>query len=149
MNRADLQSWIALLEQSRPEIASCAMDLERYGARVHLHNTRQVDSIAYFAQFLAPDAITKTTIRIVFMDRQTTSDVVLTNMTTLPAINQGKGYGSRALQCVLEWAKHHQFNEVRATQVRRDVMLDTFLTKHGFTKCPEPNPCNDYVLPLK
>ncbi len=149
MSRADITSWIALVEKSKQEIDSRAKDLQRYGATVNLHATRQVDAIAYIAQFLAPDAITKTTIRIVFMDHQTTSDIVLTNITTLPEANQKKGYGSYALQRVLEWARHHQFNEVRATQVRRDTILDTFLTKHGFTKCPEPNPCNDYVLPLK
>jgi hypothetical protein len=107
-------------------------------------NTREVGAIPYRVTFKFEGGIV-VTVRMVFEDWQApTSDVVITNMTTLPVTEVGKGYGSIALTNILLWTRHCNLKEMRATQVQK--LSTTFWEKHGFVKAPEPNPTNDYIL---
>lgn len=98
---------------------------------------------AYIIQFNFEEGNSKTTLRILFNDR-TGSDVVITNMTSLPETR--KGFGSNAIKILLEWARANNLNEVRATQVQSEI--EEFWTKNGFTKDKEPNSCNDFIYRL-
>ncbi len=98
---------------------------------------------AYIIQFNFEEGNSKTTLRILFNDK-TGSDVVITNMTSLPETR--KGFGSNAIKILLEWARANNLNEVRATQVQSEI--EEFWTKNGFTKDKEPNSCNDFVYRL-
>ena len=145
----NIHHWCKFIEKQRPKIELLARDLERYGAIIALHNTRDVSNIAYIARFHSPDNLAVTTIRLAFMDYQTESDIVITNITTLPDTEYRKGHGSCAVQLVLQWAKHHALNEVRATQIDRgNTAVQLFWKKNGFVRCTEPNPCNDFVCTL-
>jgi GNAT superfamily N-acetyltransferase len=88
---------------------------------------------------------TVVTIRLLFHDK-TGSGVVITNMTALPEGQKGKGFGSRAVQSILEWARNNNLNEVRATQVEPEN--EKFWVKNGFIKDEKPNPSNDFVYPI-
>mgnify|MGYP001614390600 CR=1 FL=1 len=84
---------------------------------------------AYVIQFGFEEGGIKTTIRILFQD-ETESDVVITNMITLPYQQTGKGFGSKTVQRILQWSRDCHFNEVRATQVQRES--EDFWIKSGF-----------------
>mgnify|MGYP001602237282 FL=1 len=86
---------------------------------------------AYVIQFGFEEGGIKTTIRILFQD-ETGSDVVITNMITLPYQQTGKGFGSKTVQRILQWSRDCHFNEVRATQVQRES--EDFWIKSGFKK---------------
>lgn len=94
---------------------------------------------AYKLTFVCGSAIT--TIRVLLQD-YSGADLVITNMTTLPHSMKSRGFGTRALQTLLEWATEEGFTDIRAVQVQS--LSETFWSKNGFTKCPEPNPCNDF-----
>jgi RimJ/RimL family protein N-acetyltransferase len=124
-----------------------AATLEGYGASVAPVATRQVNSLPYVAMFEFPDrAITRVFFNL--KDEQAKSDIVITNLTTLPESARGNGFASQAIQLVLAWAKEQRLNEVRATQVGNEDARG-FWTKNGFIRCPDPNPCGDYVYVTK
>lgn len=83
-----------------------------------------------------------TTIRIVFNDEDSGAELALTHMTTFPESERGHGYGSRALQSLLAWAKGHNMKNIRAVQVQ-DPSED-FWVKNGFRKLG--NETNDFQL---
>jgi predicted GNAT family N-acyltransferase len=85
---------------------------------------------------------TVVTIRLLFHD-QTNSDVVITNMTTLPEEQKGKGFGSRAIKEILRWAQDNKLTEVRATQV--ESANEKFWIKNGFVKDSKHNNSNDFI----
>jgi len=138
----DLQEWIQHVEATRPAMNALAQCLTAYGAVVEPEDTRVVGELPYWARFNFGDAVT--TVRFLLKDHQTDSDVVVTNMTTLPSERCRKGYGSQALQKLLAWAAENGLNEVRGTQVTSEDS-EQFCRKNGFERCPEPNPCNDFV----
>jgi hypothetical protein len=108
------------------------------GARIEPDSMGEQD--AYILTFTLEDATT--TIRIKFND-YSGSDLVITNMTTLPDEKKGSGYGTSAIQQLISWAKTNQLTTIRATQVQRTS--EGFWIKNGFTKAEEPNPTNDYL----
>ena len=140
-----LRQWIKHVESVRPEMDALADRLRQYGATVRPKKTNLVGELPYIAQFQLDDAIT--TITFLLKDHQTESDVVITNMTTLPPEKCRAGYGSQALQKLLRWAADNNLSEVRGTQVG-SAESEQFCLKNGFEKCPEPNPCNDFVRKL-
>lgn len=75
---------------------------------------------------------TTTTIRVVFDDRQSGAQMVITNMTTLPYSEQRKGFGSKALRALLECVHRFDIFHIQAVQVQRDSEL--FWVKNGFVK---------------
>ena len=84
------------------------------------------------------------TIRILFND-PSGSDVVITNMTTLPEEQKGKGYGSMAIQNLLKWARENNFKEIRATQIQEQN--EHFWAKNGFVKeNGQYTNTNDFIL---
>lgn len=103
-----------------------------------------VGSLHYIVKFLFKADCILTTVRITLKDHQTDSDVVITNMTTLPEDRRGQGFGSKAITKILQWAADNHLREVRATQVAQ--YNESFWSKNGFTKDEEPNPCNDFVI---
>ncbi len=84
------------------------------------------------------------TIRAVFNDAQSGADVMITNMTTLPPYMCRQGYGTRALQLVLEAIKKKGLINIQATQVQRPS--EHFWVKNGFYRLG--NSTNDYRLGL-
>ena len=66
----NIHHWCKFIEEQRSKIELLARDLERYGAIIALHNTRDVSNIAYIARFHSPDNLAVTTIRLAFMDYQ-------------------------------------------------------------------------------
>lgn len=83
-----------------------------------------------------------TTIRVVFDDFQTGADMVITNMTTLPDTETGKGWGRRALADLLIWADRCDLRDIRAVQVQ--PLAEAFWEKSGFVA--EKNSTNDFRL---
>lgn len=140
----DLHEWIHLVAAARPEMLEMAMRLEQKGVTVTQDVTRIrcVDAISLVAAFIFDVATTRILFKL--MDYQTKSDVVITNMTTLPATACSRGFGTKAIQTLLGWARENNLHEIRATQVG-DPDSQRFWEKNGFVLCPEPNPCGDYV----
>lgn len=103
---------------------------------------------AYRLSFIFPEDV-RVTVRVLLHD-ETGSDVVITNMTTLPVAGKEdmthKGYGSKTIYSIIEWAKSQNLHEIRATQVGDHVK--DFWIKNDFTLVPEPNPTKDYVKSL-
>lgn len=96
---------------------------------------------AYVLKF--PNSGAVTTIRIVLND-YSGADLVITNMTTLPSDQTGKGLGSGAVKKVLTWAQDRGMKDVRAVQVQKQS--EGFWEKNGFIKIEEPNPTNDFIF---
>ncbi len=96
---------------------------------------------AYVATFSFETAIT--TIRFILNDEQTGAELVITNMTTLPNEEQGKGWGSYAVKNILRWAKANKLTKILVDQVQSDS--EVFWNKNGFIKASEPNPTNLFV----
>ncbi len=61
-------------------------------------------------------------------------EVVITNITTLPETEQGKGYAARAIATLVTWAEKNNFPKVIAAQVQ-DYTKD-FWIKNGFSELP-------------
>lgn len=80
-----------------------------------------------------------TTIRIV-MDDTSGTDLAITHMTTLPEVQIGNGFGSKALRTLLTWAEKNDLRDIRAIQVQR--RSERFWTKNGFISLN--NPTNDF-----
>lgn len=117
-------------------------ELEADGATIK-PDLKDMGVFAYIATIPFESGIV-VTIRFCLEDWQTDSDVVITNMTTLPDTKIRKGFGRKGLAHILNWARRHRLTEIRATQVREDNR--GFWEKNGFTLYPEPNPCKDLVL---
>lgn len=142
-----LERWIVHVEAVRPHMDELAKRLEPAGAIVEPEVTNVVGELTYIARFPWPEQDAVTTLRFLLKDHQTDSDVVITNLTTLPEQKRGNGLGSQAVQRLLQWAADNYLNEVRATQVGPEN--ESFWRKNGFEKCPAPNPCNDFVHRLR
>jgi RimJ/RimL family protein N-acetyltransferase len=146
MNKKEFDAWCALIEKSLPTLDAQAQRLKEYGAEVGRDSTRATGEVAYIAAFTSTDGLARTTIRFLRMDHQAPqSDIVITNMTTLPDSECRKGYGSNALETLIEWARSCSFREMLGAQIRKgNTASERLLKKHGFEQCPPPNPCNDY-----
>ncbi len=143
MAKKNIRDWIPQVEAARPVMDELVAKLNNYGATVlpDTAHRRVVGTLPYLVQFRWGE--TRTTIRVCMMDSESDSDVTITNMTTLPEKECGKGYGSIAIQQVLCWAFDNGLKEIRAVQV--DEEREGFWQRNGFSKCPEPNPCNDFI----
>lgn len=111
--------------------------LKKYGANIEPDPREQG---AWKVTFAFGEGVT--TIRILLND-YSGADLVITNITTLPESQTGQGYGSKAIQQLLLWAKENDFNDIRAVQVQEPS--EGFWLKNGFAKDKEPNGCNDFV----
>jgi GNAT superfamily N-acetyltransferase len=138
-----LKQWLAHIEAVRADIDSLVQLLKNYGATVEPEKTRIVGELPYIIEFRSLEPAAVTTVRIILKDHQTNSDVVITNMTTLPRDKRKLGLGSKAIQSILQWAADNHLNEVRATQISEGN--ESFWQRNGFEKCPPPNPCNDFI----
>jgi len=112
--------------------------IEKYGAII---TKEAYQPGVYWVQFVEGEA--KTTIRISLADRQSGADLVITNMTTLPAAAQGKGLGSQAIAKLIAWAKENNLTDIRAVQIVENN--EPFWSNNGFEKSDEPSPSNDFV----
>jgi predicted GNAT family N-acyltransferase len=84
------------------------------------------------------------TLRIIFSDENSGADMAITNMTTLPESERGRGCGSHALQLLLAWAKDHRLQHIQAVQVQDQS--EKFWIQNSFLKIGNEN--NDFVLYL-
>ncbi len=108
---------------------------------------RNAGAFEYIIEFPF-EARVMVTITLMLKEWQTTSDVVITQMTTLPEAERSKGFGGRALAQVVAWATRNKLNEVRATQVGKGG-AERFWRRNGFAECPEPNPTRDFIRPIE
>lgn len=141
----DIVAWAKKVEAAREEKNVLVKLLHRYGAKTCPEDSPEIGALPYIVEFSFEDDVV-VTLFIMLMDWQTDSDVVITNMTTLPTDKQNKGFGKKAINCFLQWARNNHLRDVRATQVSKDN--EGFWLKNGFLKCKEPNPCNDFILLL-
>lgn len=130
------------LEVREQSIIKLLRLLEKFGATFAAD---KYGNNAYIIQFNFEEGKTKTTLRILFND-ETGSDIVITNITTLPDEAKSKGFGSSSIQNILQWARTNNFNEVRATQIQTEN--EGFWIKNGFTKDGESNLSNDFIYHL-
>ncbi len=126
----------------REELDGLVRQLERYPLIRLKPNINNVGAFDYVIQFLFGEV--RVTVHFCFYDHQVLSDVVITNMTTLPYGECSKGWGSKIVSYFLEWGRENNFNEIRATQVG-NPRSEKFWEKNGFTLAPEPNDCGDWV----
>lgn len=117
--------------------------LALYGAEVVPNSFHNVGAFDYIVTFI-PARDVRVTVCLSIADWQTESDVVITNMTTLPVEECGKGYGSRVIEIIIRWATVNHFNEIEAVQVS-NPNAERFWERNGFEKLPEPNPIGNYV----
>jgi len=108
----------------------------------HDHN---VGAFEYTLRFFVGEAIVR--VELSLKEWQTTSDVVITNITTVPVSERSKGSGSQAIARLIAWARHHRLNEIRAAQVNNPAS-ERFWVRNGFVRCAAPNPTSDFVLVL-
>ncbi len=141
--RENIQAWIQEVEAARPAIDALVAKLADYGLAVAPEDSREVGALPYIVEFREGDALT--TIRIVLKDHNCDSDMVITNMTTLPHSEKSKGYGSKAIAAILEWATDNQLKTVRAIQVNNERSAH-FWEKNGFIALE--NQTGDYLKTL-
>lgn len=84
-------------------------------------------------------------LRIALLDWQApSSGLVILTMATRPERQRSQGYGGRALEALLAWARACDLaHEIRATQVS-DPRAAQFWTRHGFEAVPG-SVTGDYV----
>ncbi|MDO8529939.1 MAG: GNAT family N-acetyltransferase [bacterium] len=142
-----LSQWIREVKEKKASMDALVVSLQKYGARVEPdEESRDIAALHYRVVFLFSEDVV-VTIGIILMDYQTDSDVVIETMTTLPVAGTHRGFGSRAITEILQWARDSGFKEVRATQVTGGDN-ESFWKKNGFAQQKEPNPCNDFVCRL-
>lgn len=128
--------------KKRAELDLVVKQFEKYPLIILEPNIKNVGAFDYVIQFLFGGA--RVTVYLCFCDHQVLSDVVITNMTTLPYEECSKGWGSKVISYFLEWGRENGFKEIRATQVG-NPRSEKFWEKNGFTLAPEPNDCGDWV----
>lgn len=138
----DLREWSRHVAASADATDALMATLEGFGAIVERIKSRAANQLEYSAKF--PAGETTVTVKIIMLDSQTDSDIVIANITVLPEADTGKGYGGEAIRRILAWAGQRRMNEVRATQVG-NPQARKFWEKNGFLLAPEPNPCKDLV----
>ena len=99
-------------------------------ARATTTPDKEVGSYFYQFKFGQMEMGAIVTIRVVFDDVQSGAEVVITNMTTLPDEVCGQGYGTQALQMLLEAIKKKGLKNIQAVQVQRDS--ERFWIKNNF-----------------
>ena len=113
------------------------------GAIITADPHRNAEAIVVEFPFKDPKA--RVTIRVLFNDHSG-SDIVITNITTLPNEEVGKGLGKTAINYVLEWAREIGANEVRAVQVQPHVV--PFWTKCSFVQDKNATSTKDFIFKL-
>jgi N-acetylglutamate synthase-like GNAT family acetyltransferase len=73
-------------------------------------------------------------------DRQLGEGMVISCFAVTPSFLRGRGYGSRVLQDLLEWAHNSNVTNIWAVQVQQES--EGFWLKHGFVKVG--NRTNDF-----
>ena len=139
----NIRDWVLNVETKKPEMNILVSLLKNYDATVEFKDSMDVAALHYNLSFRFEDGAI-VTIGIILMDHQTDSDIVIETMTTLPKSQKGKGFGSKAIGKVLQWAKDNGLKSVRATQVS-NLDSENFWKKNGFIKDEGPNPCNDFI----
>ncbi len=77
---------------------------------------------------------------VIALEDYSGADLIITHMTTLPINETRNGYGSKALETVLVWARENDLEDIRAVQVRE---FENFWEKNGFVKIG--NETNDFL----
>jgi|GEM_PF-4519772 hypothetical protein len=142
----DILRWVKEVKAKKPEMDALVASLRKYGASVEPDkDSNDIASLHYRVvfSFLEQEAIV--TIGIILLDHQTNSDVVIETMTTLPNNKIRKGFGSKAIANILQWAADNGFKDVCATQVAGEDN-ENFWRKNGFLRQENPKPCNDFVF---
>jgi GNAT superfamily N-acetyltransferase len=149
---ASLNAWCDYVTTQE---SACHNLMAQLATRPNFHFSREqgreVGCIPYIVTvdfcYFATGQITgrHATVRVVLLDHNSASDVVITNMTVLPKEARSHGKGSMVVSQIIEWAGDLGMKEIRATQIN-NPQSENFWRKNHFTLAPEPNPCNDYVI---
>ncbi|MDO8659860.1 MAG: hypothetical protein Q7K54_04665 [Candidatus Parcubacteria bacterium] len=114
---------------------------EKYGATITAEGkTKSVYQIQFISEGYEDKIVV--TVQVLFHDT-TGSDIVITNMATLPEGHMGEGFGGIVVKNILQWAHDHSLKEVRVSQVHS--YNESFWISNGFTKAKEPNLSNDFI----
>ncbi|MCE9643542.1 MAG: GNAT family N-acetyltransferase [Candidatus Andersenbacteria bacterium] len=141
----DIHEWVRKVDDSRLAAIELVLRLQGEGVIVGLNRRLgRVSNVIPFTAMFLHGVEAETNIFFQLLDWQTDSDVVITNITTLPDLKRGYGFGSIAVQKLICWARENNLHEIRATQVG-DRNSQRFWEKNGFIRCSDPNPCGDYV----
>ena len=100
-------------------------ELENLGAKVEKRVNLEG---AYVATFKFDTAVV--TISFTLKDWQTGADLVIETLTTLPASEKGKGWGSRGVENLIRWAMANNLTDIKAVQVQERNA--GFWLKNGF-----------------
>ncbi len=92
---------------------------------------------AFIAEFKFDEALV--TMRIIVKE----NEVEITNMTTMPLEQIGKGYGTKAVGQIIEWASRNNL-EIKAVQIS-EKESENFWKKNGFVPDSKTNSSNDFV----
>ncbi|KKW11593.1 MAG: hypothetical protein UY50_C0010G0018 [Parcubacteria group bacterium GW2011_GWA2_49_9] len=133
------------IEAEREAAFALVRELEQFGARVTIPESgkRNMGALSFQVTFPFQNEGAEVNIFLLLKDWQVDSDVVITNMTTLPEDKRGVGLGGKALKFILDWATSHHF-DVCATQVG-DPRSEKFWTDNGFALSQGANPTHDLV----
>ncbi len=142
----DIDEWVRDIDAVFSQRVEVVMRLQQEGVTVGLYKPEAniVGAIPFCATFtFLGSVVTNIFFQLMDFQRQE-SDVVITNIKTLPPQARRKGFGLQAVRKILVWAAEHELHEVIATQVSSDENRN-FWQKNGFSRCPDPNPSGDYV----
>jgi hypothetical protein len=95
---------------------------------------------AYLVRFMF--GIGTTTVKI-NIEGENKENVVITNITTLPDTEKGKGYAPEAIKLIIDWAKKNGFENIIATQVQEHN--ENFWKKNGFQLAPNGEQMGDFI----
>ncbi len=143
MTHSEQFEKISPIELKRQEFDRLAQGLEKYATRV-TPEKRQTG--AYRISFQFEGAVT--TVRIVLGD-YSGSDVLITNMTTLPDDMKSKGFGTQAIGLIKQWAGENNLGEIRATQVPDPDAQSFWVDKNGFVKDENNERTTDFLFKVK
>ena len=104
---------------------------------------RHPEEKAVICMFHKHDAII--TVRLVFNNDTGKEGLVITDITTMPEPERGKGYGSIVLHTILTWARESKFAHIRAMQVSNKS--EYFWSQNGFQRTN--NETNDFRFTLE
>ncbi len=138
-----LREKLHALEARRAEIDAIAMTLSSEHITVIPEKDSELGGFGYRATFSFQPSDTSVTIGFRLYDHQSGADLVITNTTTLPENQQGKGYGKEAVHELVVWARGKGLQNITATQVQEESR--GFWEKLGFAP-KQGSPTKDFIL---
>ena len=125
------KEWPAKIEAERQRVDAMVAQLASEDVKIERYMENNVGALSYHLTFSFPKEEAETNVFISLLDYQTDSDLIITNMTTLPDSAKSRGLGSEAIRKITEWAKANNLKTIRAVQVAFPES-QKFWKKNGF-----------------